>query len=112
MKSPFVKASCGCIVIPLHKLSDKIDDYMVCILIKPCDGEGDWCFHERPFEPCKVIKDENVDYSGRSAEPRLLDEAETAEAIKEINKLVCLGYRALQISGALNSIDLLKRREP
>jgi hypothetical protein len=98
VRSPFIKAACGCIVIPLHRAGYVIGT-MSCILVRPCDGPDgpDWCFHLRDMAVEKVtIK------VGQTEElPRWLTEEETDEVIAYLNDRVKQGSRAIELADLL-----------
>ena len=99
MKSPFVKCSCGCIVIPLHRESERLKDHMDCILIKACDHAADdginLSFHVRAIERWKVIRDPGYIYNNELRPlPVELDEKETQNLMDSISALLHLGQAA------------------
>ena len=112
MQSPFVKASCGCVVIPLDRPSDKIADMADCILLKACDGDGDWCFHTRSFEPWKVKFDTGHKYHECTPHPRPLTEEETMLVVTAIGALVCMGYNASELCSSLDAIARWRKGIP
>lgn len=94
MLSPFVKASCGCVVIPLDR-TNAVGN-AECILIKACDSEdGGLSFHFRGFEPWKVKFDPVcTKYSAQTPTPRPLGESETAHMVESLGTLVQMGNEA------------------
>ncbi len=108
MKSPFVKASCGCIVIPLHHPSKSFPDMMQCILIEACDRDGyantKWSFNVRDMESHKVVYDQKHNYRG-DVIPHELDEEWTLSIIRSICTLMVIGGKALELTSALDMIN-------
>lgn len=101
MTSPFVRATCGCIVIPLHRPGN-FPDSMECIIVRACDAEG-WHFNMRSFESWKVVQDDSHNY-GLQDRPQPLGPTETGLIVAAIGHLVSMGDLASEITLNLSRI--------
>lgn len=90
MKHPFVRASCGCVVIPLFCRGTHLANHMKCVVLKACDEEdGDISFHMRDMEPEKIRKGE------------YLADSEVEALVNRIGRYVGLGDIMCGVHNAL-----------
>lgn len=110
MSSPFIKATCGCVVIPLSEPQIDPKASVDCILFKPCDGDsGNWCFSTRKFESYRVFVHAGYKYHETEALPRPLNENETKVVIRSFSALVDIAYKAIEVNNSLHWIGQWKR---
>ena len=111
MPSPFILATCGCIVLPLDR-PGQWAGYVKCVLFQACDScEGNvWCFHERDLESWKVHLAPGVQYDvERKPRPRPLSDAETDVLVKSIGQLVHMGYAGQDLASKLDRLKSAKK---
>jgi hypothetical protein len=116
MNSPFIRASCGCIVIPLFGPDEvalqgpalKHAILRPCVCVHACESDSEsrlWSFRERHYESYKVVHFPDFAYPEAGRPPAPLSEAETVAAIRSLSTLVIAGHAAYRLAGALNYLQ-------
>jgi hypothetical protein len=101
-----IKASCGCIVIPL--VESQQQGCHNCILLKSCDGEQRWSFSMQIFESWKINVDPAHKYVSQDDFPRPLTDVEFARLVAALNTLIRVGYETQELAVSLNRIANVK----
>ncbi len=97
--TPFIRATCGCIVIPFRPSATQGEED--CILIMACDNdhsEDPYCFSIRPMSCRQLSTKPNV--VGDFARP--LTDSETVSLIEQLGTRVHLGNQMKELTGLLN----------
>jgi hypothetical protein len=100
--SPFIKASCGCVVLPLSREANEAG-CVECIFLRACDGEEGWCFSTRHMEKRKVF-DDGGDYRDGyrgPTRPRPLTADEQSRVIEAISRLTSAGQQMFELSSIM-----------
>lgn len=98
MSSPFIRAACGCVVLPLGRPHPQVAALHAVALLWNCEGGAEsYGFHLAAFDPSKIA-------AGRPLTP-----AEEAEAIGQVARRVSAGDRMQDLWSALHSIEHLNQ---
>ncbi len=100
MKSPFIKATCGCVVIPLG-CPGYVKNYTLCVCVVACDTR------DSPAEMFS-LRDFNPDVIDRG-KPLAADE--TRELAMKIDRLVRLGHTMADVSRTLDVVKNMLEKE-
>lgn len=110
MRSPFLLASCGCIVLPLDRKSEGMEGYLDAICLWSCDSherDSSWCFSVRHYEEHKLVTvatPKAIKHYEANPQPRLLTPNEEKRLIDGINLLMSMGDQARQANSILTNI--------
>lgn len=100
----FIKAACGCVVIPTD-IKHTLVDHVNCICVKACDGCGydDWGFEVRSFGRNKINYDQNHEYV-EGFVPRHLTAKETLDVIRKLSRLIGVANRTKELVNLAGAI--------